>query len=34
MIGTTITQHLIEEQRKIPDAKGDLTSVINDVVCL
>ncbi len=32
MIGTTITQFLIEEQRNIPDATGDLTSVINDVV--
>ena len=32
MIGTTITQHLIEEQRRIPGATGDLTSVINDVV--
>ena len=32
MIGTTITQFLIEEQRKSPNATGDLTSVINDVV--
>ena len=32
MIGTTITQFLIEEQRKYPLATGDLTSVINDIV--
>lgn len=32
MIGTTITQFLIEEQRNIPAATGDLTSVINDIV--
>jgi len=32
MIGTTITQHLIEEQRSIATATGDLTSVINDIV--
>lgn len=32
MIGTTITQFLIEEQRQIPGATGDLTAVINDVV--
>jgi len=32
MIGTTITQFLIEEQRNIPSATGDLTSVINDIV--
>ena len=32
MIGTTITQFLIEEQRGIPEATGDLTAVINDVV--
>ena len=32
MIGTTITQFLIEEQRAIPEATGDLTSVINDIV--
>lgn len=32
MIGTTITQHLIEEQRNHPSATGDLTSVINDIV--
>ena len=32
MIGTTITQFLIEEQRNIHGATGDLTSVINDVV--
>jgi len=32
MIGATITQVLIEEQRKYPGATGDLTSVINDIV--
>ena len=32
MIGTTITQFLIEEQRRIPSATGDLTAVINDIV--
>ena len=32
MIGTTLAQHLIEEQRNHPTATGDLTSVINDVV--
>ena len=32
MIGTTITQFLIEEQRKFPSATGDLTLVINDIV--
>jgi fructose-1,6-bisphosphatase I len=32
MIGTTITQFLIEEQRRYPSATGDLTSVINDIV--
>ena len=32
MIGTTITQFLIEEQRRFPTATGDLTSVINDIV--
>ncbi len=32
MIGTTITQFLIEEQRHISGATGDLTAVINDVV--
>lgn len=32
MIGTTITQFLIEEQRKFPTATGDLTLVINDIV--
>jgi fructose-1,6-bisphosphatase I len=32
MIGTTITQFLIEEQRKYPGATGDLTAVINDIV--
>lgn len=32
MIGTTITQFLIEEQKRYPSATGDLTSVINDIV--
>ena len=32
MIGTTITQFLIEEQKRFPSATGDLTSVINDIV--
>lgn len=32
MIGTTITQFLMEEQRRYPSATGDLTSVINDIV--
>ena len=32
MIGTTITQFLIEEQRRFPSATGDLTAVINDIV--
>ena len=32
MIGTTVTQFLIEEQRKVPGATGDLTAVINDIV--
>jgi fructose-1,6-bisphosphatase I len=32
VIGTTITQFLIEEQRRYPSATGDLTSVINDIV--
>lgn len=32
MIGTTITQFLIEEQKRFPTATGDLTSVINDIV--
>lgn len=32
MIGTTITQYLIEEQRHYPSATGDLTAVINDIV--
>ena len=32
MLGTTITQFLIEEQRRYPSATGDLTSVINDIV--
>ena len=32
LIGTTITRFLMEEQRRIPSATGDLTSVINDIV--
>ena len=32
MIGTTLTQFLIGEQRGISSATGDLTSVINDIV--
>lgn len=32
MIGTTVTQFLIEEQRNFPTATGDLTLVINDIV--
>ena len=32
MIGTTVTQFLIEEQRKFPTATGDLTLVIRDIV--
>lgn len=32
MIGTTVTQFLIEEQRNHPSATGDLTLVINDIV--
>ncbi|HXH02307.1 MAG TPA: class 1 fructose-bisphosphatase [Candidatus Competibacteraceae bacterium] len=31
-IGTTITQFIIEEQRRIPSATGDFTSLINDIV--
>ena len=30
-IGTTITQFIIEEQRKLT-ATGDLTSLLNDIV--
>ena len=32
MIGTTITEYIIEEQRRVPGATGDFTSLINDVV--
>lgn len=32
MIGTTVTQFLIEEQRKFPTATGDLTMVLRDIV--
>lgn len=31
-IGTTITQFIIEEQRRIQKATGDFTSLINDIV--
>ena len=31
-IGTTITQFIIEEQRRFPGATGDFTSLINDIV--
>ena len=30
--GTTITQFIIEEQRKIEGATGDFTSLLNDIV--
>ena len=30
--GTTITQFLIEEQRRIRGASGDFTSLLNDIV--
>lgn len=30
--GTTITQFIIEEQRRIPGASGDFTSLLNDIV--
>ena len=32
MIGTTITELIIEEQRRFASATGDFTSLINDVV--
>jgi len=32
MIGTTITEYIIEEQRGVPGATGDFTSLVNDVV--
>ncbi len=31
-LGTTITQFIIEEERSYPSAKGDFTSLLNDVV--
>ncbi|MCG2633720.1 MAG: class 1 fructose-bisphosphatase [Gammaproteobacteria bacterium] len=31
-VGTTITQFIIERQRALPEATGELTSVLNDVV--
>ncbi len=30
--GTTLTQFIIEEQRRIPGATGDFTSLLNDIV--
>ena len=30
--GTTLTQFIIEEQRRIPNATGDFTSLLNDVL--
>ena len=30
--GTTLTQFIIEEQRRIPDATGDFTSLLNDIL--
>lgn len=30
--GTTLTQFIIEEQRRIPDATGDFTSMLNDTL--
>jgi fructose-1,6-bisphosphatase I len=30
--GTTLTQFIIEEQRHIPDATGDFTSLLNDIL--
>jgi len=32
MIGTTITELIIEEQRRFAGATGDFTSLINDIV--
>ncbi|HYQ91957.1 MAG TPA: class 1 fructose-bisphosphatase, partial [Candidatus Competibacteraceae bacterium] len=32
MIGTTITEFIIEEQRRFASATGDFTSLINDIV--
>ena len=31
-IGTTLTQFIIEEQRRIPGATGDFTGLLNDIV--
>ncbi len=31
-VGTTVTQYIIEEQRRVRGATGDFTSLINDVV--
>lgn len=31
-LGTTITQYIIEEERRYPAASGDFTSLLNDVV--
>jgi len=30
--GTTLTQFIIEEQRRIPGATGDFTSLLTDVL--
>jgi fructose-1,6-bisphosphatase I len=32
MIGTTITEFIIEEQRRVKGATGDFTSLVNDIV--
>ena len=32
MIGTTITEYIIDEQRRIKGATGDFTSLVNDIV--
>lgn len=32
MIGTTITEFIIEEQRRVAGATGDFTSLINDII--
>ncbi len=31
-VGTTVTQYIIEEQRRTPGATGDFTSLVNDIV--
>lgn len=30
--GKTLTQFIIEEQRRIPGATGDFTSLLNDIL--